>query len=335
MNGIPVTPTASWSVTVPLAPAAVFNRIDVVGLLSGGKLLRETATLVVGDVVTTGFVLDGDHTPDGVALRISDLGLAQIAPIVESLSTDALDISGLITDQNPIAQGSMSGISYTANAVEVGFGGFGLAAVPTAGGIDATITIDDFYIEVDLDLGGILGSCTLEMQAASSAIQGSYDLAPLASDPTHVDVNLVSPTSVVLGGFSSQFVSGICDDLLIGDIVNLIIGQGDIQQLMQDGFQDGGSSSSQDVEFSGSGGAVVQGTTSVHVELDFSLALEAFSNSNTAFPTANGDEMAIRLGKNDTIDNNFTAGQYPGMGNRNIADDGHKVSITLTSTPLP
>jgi hypothetical protein len=97
----------------------------------------------------------------------------------------------------------------------------------------------------------------------------------------------------------------------------------------------GGSSSSQDVEFSGSGGTVVQGTGDVHVQLDFSVQLEAFSNSNTAFPTANGDEMAIRLGKNDTIDNNFTAGQYPGMGNRNIADDGHKVSITLTSSPLP
>jgi hypothetical protein len=65
------------------------------------------------------------------------------------------------------------------------------------------------------------------------------------------------------------------------------------------------------------------------------VALEAFSNSNTAFPTANGDEMAIRLGKNDTIDNNFTAGQYPGMGNRNIADDGHMATIGLTSAPLP
>jgi hypothetical protein len=45
--------------------------------------------------------------------------------------------------------------------------------------------------------------------------------------------------------------------------------------------------------------------------------------------------MAIRLGKNDTIDNNFTAGSYPGMGGRNIADDGHAAAIVLTSTPLP
>lgn len=238
VNGIPVTPKASWSVSVPLDPAAVFNRINVEGLLSNGTLLRETATLIVGDGVTTGFVLDGVHTPEAVALRVSDTGLAQISPIVESLSTDSLDISALITDQNPIAQGSMSGISYTANAVEVGFGGFGLEATPVAGAVDVTVTIDDFYIEVDLDLGGILGSCTLEVETASSSIQGSYDMAPLASDPSRVDVNLVSPISVVLGGFSSQFVSGICNDPLIGDIVNAIIGEGDIQQLMQDGFED-------------------------------------------------------------------------------------------------
>ena len=58
-------------------------------------------------------------------------------------------------------------------------------------------------------------------------------------------------------------------------------------------------------------------------------------DSRTAFPTCNGDEMAIRLSKNDTIDNNFTAGGYPGMGGRNIADDGHAATIVLTATPLP
>jgi hypothetical protein len=97
----------------------------------------------------------------------------------------------------------------------------------------------------------------------------------------------------------------------------------------------GGGSNNQDVEFIGAAAAQIQGTTNASVVVDFQLALDTFSNSNTAFPTANGDEMAIRLGKNDTIDNNFTAGGYPGMGNRNIADDGHKTSIVLTSVPIP
>jgi hypothetical protein len=97
----------------------------------------------------------------------------------------------------------------------------------------------------------------------------------------------------------------------------------------------GGSSSNQDVGFTGTNGATIVGTGNGHVDLIFEFELDAFSNSNTAFPTANGDEMAIRLGKNDTIDNNFTAGSYPGMGNRNIANDGHFVSVELTTAPLP
>jgi hypothetical protein len=97
----------------------------------------------------------------------------------------------------------------------------------------------------------------------------------------------------------------------------------------------GGASSSQDVEIGGASATQVQGTGDASVSVTFHTELEAFSNSNTAFPTCNGDEMAIRLGKNDTIDNNFTAGRYPGMGGRNIAGDGHRATIVLSSSPLP
>ena len=31
--------------------------------------------------------------------------------------------------------------------------------------------------------------------------------------------------------------------------------------------------------------------------------------------------------------NGFTAGEYPGLGNRSIADDGWKSTITLTALP--
>ena len=97
----------------------------------------------------------------------------------------------------------------------------------------------------------------------------------------------------------------------------------------------GGSSTSEYLPFTGSNFVEIMGTGDSHITLTFSLDLDAFSNSNTAFPTAHGDEMAIRLGRNDTIDDNFNAGGYPGMGFRNIADDGHHVSVGLTTTPLP
>ena len=236
VNGIPVTPAETFAVDVPIDPSKVMNRITVRGVVGMGDARIDTVMVVVGDGVTTGFVNDGEATPEGVALRIGDTGLGQIAPIVESLSSDSLDVSELITGQNPIAQGSFSGISYTANVVEVGFGGFGLAVDAAPSGLDTDIQIDDFFLEIDLDLG-FLGSCTLEVETATANLTGSYDLSPLASDPSFVDVSLVSAVGVALGGFSSQFVSGICDDPLIGDIVGLIIGQGEIQQLMQDGFE--------------------------------------------------------------------------------------------------
>ncbi|NNL66526.1 MAG: hypothetical protein HKP30_09810, partial [Myxococcales bacterium] len=226
----------SWSVDIPVDPSAVFNPIEVVMVRAGGSVLTRRLTVIVGDGVGSGFVLDGDPSPEAVGMRLGDTGLGQIAPIVESLSGDAIDISSLILDQNPIAQGSFSGISYVANGVDVSIGGFGLDVDATPTGLDTTVNVSDLYVEIDLELG-ILGSCTLEIFTASADIGGSYDLAPLASDPSFVDVNLVSGVSVVLGGFSSQFVSGACNDPLIGDIVNLILGQNEIQTLMEDGFE--------------------------------------------------------------------------------------------------
>ena len=41
--------------------------------------------------------------------------------------------------------------------------------------------------------------------------------------------------------------------------------------------------------------------------------------------------MAIRFGANDTIANGFTAGGYPGLGNRSLLTDGWKSSIVLTA----
>ena len=66
-----------------------------------------------GDGVTTGFVLDGDPTPEGVGLRLENTGLGQIAPVVESLSGDSLDISDIVAAQNPIAQGNFGGITVS------------------------------------------------------------------------------------------------------------------------------------------------------------------------------------------------------------------------------
>ena len=50
----------------------------------------------------------------------------------------------------------------------------------------------------------------------------------------------------------------------------------------------------------------------------------------TATSTANGDEAAVRLGETSNIGTE-TAGDYPGNPARTQADDGHFVTVTLTS----
>ncbi len=83
--------------------------------------------------------------------------------------------------------------------------------------------------------------------------------------------------------------------------------------------------------FIGSGATSIQGTTAQSVVVEFGFDVTAFSDSNWAFPAEAGNESAIRFGANDSLTNNFSVGDYPGPGNRSIADDGHFGTITLTT----
>lgn len=92
-----------------------------------------------------------------------------------------------------------------------------------------------------------------------------------------------------------------------------------------------------DVQFTGSATSTLAGSGPAHVAVTFSMTLFAKSNSNAFFPAAAGDEVAIRMGKNDTIVNNFTAGEYPtghpAFAARNIDADGHFATVVLHAVP--
>lgn len=69
------------------------------------------------------------------------------------------------------------------------------------------------------------------------------------------------------------------------------------------------------------------------VTLQFSFLLRARSNTQGAA----GDEASVRLGLASVLDG-FTAGDYPGIGARSAAADGHRVSAQLVgavSAPEP
>ncbi|MCB0976859.1 MAG: hypothetical protein KDB02_05310 [Acidimicrobiales bacterium] len=82
--------------------------------------------------------------------------------------------------------------------------------------------------------------------------------------------------------------------------------------------------------FTGSSTASLNGTGNHSVVVEFSFDVTAWSDSNWAFPAEAGNESAVVFGANDSLTNNFTAGDYPGQGDRDIAADGHFGTITLT-----
>jgi hypothetical protein len=240
VNGVPQQiANGAYSVVVPLDPSKIVNPIIVESLPSTASVWRRRVTVIAADGVTSGFVLDGDRSPDSLGMRLTDTGLDQVSPVVESLSGDSLYIGDIITTTPPITGsfpllGGLVNVPFTATPTEASFSGFGLDVDPMTGQLDATITIQDFFVEVDLE---VLGStCIIEIDTATADIGGGFDLQPLVSNPSFVDVNLVTPIGVRLGGFNAQFVGGICNDILIGDIINLVIGPSEMQALMESGF---------------------------------------------------------------------------------------------------
>ncbi len=84
------------------------------------------------------------------------------------------------------------------------------------------------------------------------------------------------------------------------------------------------------VPFTGSSSAVLPGTTAQTITVEVAFDHHAYSASSV-FPPVAGDEAAIRFGANDSIANGFTAGEYPGVGNRNIGQDGLFGTIELST----
>jgi hypothetical protein len=204
---------------------------------------------------------------------------------------------------------------------------------------------------IDAGLKGMLGAdagCTTNdaSSSATARYQVAFDVVAAPGEQWTLDVQHAISGALDRisdgyndgigfqdGGGNARFDSAVAGSVSVDGGPPVAFDFTPSATLIDDGV--GGCSCDQDVPFGGSASTQLTGTASAHLVLEFSFQIGAFSNSNTAFPTANGDEMAIRLGKNDTIDDNFTAGAYPGAGGRNIADDGHRVSVRLTTQPLP
>lgn len=183
----------------------------------------------------------------------------------------------------------------------------------------------------DVDFKGMVGAdacCTTSSasKSANAGFQVDLDVIPENGDTWHLDLR--------------QFIKGA--HTLIDEAKGSASTQ--IQTLQAKVSTDGGatwqsfnvdpssrgigSSASMNVGFSANKSIVISGTTQKHVIVRFATGVSANSNSS-AIPAKSGDEAAVRFGVSDTISNGFTAGGYPGVGNRSLVDDGWFSRITL------
>jgi hypothetical protein len=242
VNGIsvlPLAPDGTFTATVSLDPSVVFNPIVAELTRSNNKPLRSRVTVIAGDSVA-----DGDYSPMGVALRLNDSGLDQAEPLVSSLVD--LDPATLLPVGTTVIQnycaidsifGCLGRVDVRVATPAPSISGFGISVDAQANdAVAGNIGISGLDAQFDvIGVSGIAPSCGLHISASGTNINGSYGLQPLAADPSQVDVFQNGAVAVNFTGFNQQFTSGLCDFPLIGDLIQLIVGN--LQGTVESGFE--------------------------------------------------------------------------------------------------
>ncbi len=236
VNGSPVTlaTDGSFSVNVTLVSADVLNPI-LVELVVPATNFHQTDRRVV---IAGPAVPDGLFSPDGIGMRVNNTGLAQLQPTIQNLVGSSLDINALVLAANPIVSHYcvrvLICIGYVdVNATSASFSSFGIQLAAQSGSTNTTVTLNNF--RVNYHVSGYV-SCDGNIQTTATVISGNYDQQP-AVPANYLDVNQIGNVAVSFSGFSNNFTSGICDFPLIGDLIQLVIGN--VQPLVHDGFVNG------------------------------------------------------------------------------------------------
>ena len=227
VNGISALPLISeglFSVTVPLNPAVIEQPITVEVIGQSGGILRDRVMVLYGPAVA-----DGDFSPEGIALRITEAGLDELEPLVTGLVP--LDLASLVPPGSLVIDDycyldSLFGCLGRVDATISG------SPPPSLSGFDVTIdsmtnfvagdvTLYDLFFKVDVfAVTGIGFTCHIDVNASTTLILGDYTLEPSVIDPEKVDVAQQGGVAVQFGNFSD---STDCDGFF-GFIVEAFIG---------------------------------------------------------------------------------------------------------------
>ncbi|MDG2333464.1 MAG: hypothetical protein P8Q97_04495 [Myxococcota bacterium] len=224
VSALPLAPGGVFNATVPLDAIGLEQPITVEVIGESGGILRDRVMVVAGESVA-----DGDLSYEGIGLRLTDAGLAEIEPLVTSLVP--LDIASLVPAGTLVIddhcyQNTWLGCLGRVDATISGspapsLSGFNVAMDSMTNFVAGDVSLYDLYFKVDVvAVTGIGFTCHIDVNAATTLILGDYALSPLASNPEEVDVAQVGGVTVQFGNFSDNTN---CDGFL-GFIVEAFIG---------------------------------------------------------------------------------------------------------------
>lgn len=238
VNGVsvlPVGPGGTWSVSLPLDQAGVFNTFLVEGIRTNGTVSRKVITVHYGDHVD-----DGDFSPMGVALRLNDTGLDDVEPLVQSLVGAGFDLGTLlpvgtvlISNECFVDGGFLGCLGRATVSIKTpapNFDNFAFAMDSMTNFVAGDIDINGVETNIHIAGTGLVPNCDLRIEADQVQIDGDYGLQADAVDPSNIDVNQVGAQSVSFTNFTQTYTGGTCDIPVIGDIIQLFIGdlEGDV-----------------------------------------------------------------------------------------------------------
>lgn len=243
INGVPASSlnqiARTFSHTVPLSQSLVFNPIRaVLTNTANGDTVSDRVVVIAGSSV-----LNGQHSPQSVAMRINDSGLDAIEPLVAQLAGGMLNLGALLPAGSVITSGCFidtflgclgSATVRIANPPP-SYGSFQLFMDSVVNSVFGDIRINNLRIDVSIQGSGLVPSCGLRLTANQLRLTGNYSLEPKVGDPSNIDVNLITPMGVTFSGFNHTFTSGLCDAPIIGDIIQALLP--DIQQLAVNGIK--------------------------------------------------------------------------------------------------
>jgi cysteine-rich repeat protein len=217
VNGVsvPVQPNGSFSTTVTLSAADIFNpiRARVTDTVHGSSA---TARVVVIDGAS---VADGTLSPQSVGLRFTDGGLDDVEPLVEQLAGAGLDLATLVpvgtvlVDNECVVDCSPFGCCGRGTITVINpppsIGGFGIAVDSMNGFVAGDITVSDIRVNVFLDGTGVVPDCDIAIHADTGFLNGDYALAPAPGDAENIDVNQLGELDVSFTNFTASY-GGSC-----------------------------------------------------------------------------------------------------------------------------